>query len=122
MKENKLQSFLDDIHELPDFASFDEITIYTKNCLGETPLHFAAIRGDVEAVEALIKAGADINAQGEHHYSPLHEAVEQGHPEVVRLLIGACARKDLKDSDGATPVELAELLGNQEIIRLLGRN
>jgi len=119
MKENKLQIFLDDIHKMPDFSSFVEVTINTKNCLGETPLHVAAIRGDVKAIKALIKAGADINAQGEHHYSPLHEAVEQGNSEVVRLLVGACARKDLKDNDGVTPVELAELLGKQEIIEIL---
>jgi ankyrin repeat protein len=32
---------------------------------GRAPLHFAAAGGYAESVEVLVKAGADVNAQGE---------------------------------------------------------
>ena len=36
-----------------------EISIESKNVDGETALHYAALRGSMEAVEALLEFGAD---------------------------------------------------------------
>lgn len=119
MKENLAKTFLDDLHGLPEFADFKEITVNTKSSLGDTPLHVAAIRGDISALQALLDVGADVNAQGEHQYTPLHEAVEQGHVKAVRTLLAANARKDLTNDDGVTPLALAELLDETEIAELL---
>lgn len=44
---------------------------------GRTPLHEAAISGDDEALERLLRAGADRNAKDtQHGNTPLHEAGE----------------------------------------------
>ena len=40
-----------------------------------TPLVLAATKGDLECVEILINAGADVNFRGEDAYSALHSAV-----------------------------------------------
>ena len=39
---------------------------------GKTALHIAAEKGSVICVNALIKAGADINARDNHDNTPLH--------------------------------------------------
>lgn len=44
---------------------------------GRTPLHDAAINGDDETLERLLRAGADRNAKDtQHGNTPLHEAGE----------------------------------------------
>ena len=49
-------------------------------------IHYAAIRGDVDAVQQFINQGL-INQQGTDGWTPLHWAAYGGHEEVVRLLL-----------------------------------
>lgn len=46
--------------------------VKAKNKRGQTPLHFAAYRGDLEVVKKLLEHGADINAPDEDNYTPLN--------------------------------------------------
>lgn len=50
----------------------------------------AAARGDLEAVEQFIAAGADIDAHGAN-WNPLHAAIENEHIDVIRCLVDAGA-------------------------------
>ena len=54
-------------------------------------LHFAAQRGDMEKVERLIAAGADVNHFDEISKTPLHYAAEGGHIDVMKALLDAGA-------------------------------
>ena len=59
---------------------------------GITALHLAAERGDIEAVQALLDAGADVGAGTRiGSYTPLHLAARGGHGDVVALLLEAGA-------------------------------
>lgn len=69
---------------------------------GETALHCYAIRGDLEACQALIAAGADPNIPGEHNYTPLHEAIQGGHVEIVRLFLKSGGDPTLTTEMGST--------------------
>lgn len=40
-----------------------EKKVSRRNGKGETPLHMAAIKGDLRRAKALLKAGADVNVQ-----------------------------------------------------------
>ena len=51
----------------------------------------AVKQNDVEAVRALIKAGADVKAKNAKERTPLMEAVKQNNVEIVRILIEAGA-------------------------------
>ncbi|KAG2779544.1 hypothetical protein PC116_g21441 [Phytophthora cactorum] len=86
------------------------------DCLGEmgyvglnrrTPLHWAAISGSTEAVDALLKAGADPNFQDARGRSPLHWAARLNKLEVVRSLIRAGAEPNLADGEFMTPLMCA---------------
>jgi ankyrin repeat protein len=58
---------------------------------GQTALMWAAAEGNVEAVEALLKAGAELHAQLDSGYTPFFFAVREGRTGVVRALLKAGA-------------------------------
>lgn len=119
MSDSVLQKFLAGMPELPEFIGIPTVGVHTRGGWQSTPLHVAAVRGDVAAIAALLDAGADIQSRGEHGYSPLHEAVEQGHIEAVRLLLQRGASVAATNDDGRTPIQCAQILSEHEIERLL---
>jgi uncharacterized protein len=59
---------------------------------GWTALHYAAQRGDAEAVRLLIQKKVDVNAQSKSGDTPLKLASSKGHTEVEQALTAAGAR------------------------------
>ena len=59
---------------------------------GDTCLHSAAFRGELRAVELLVKAGLDVNQPGDMGKTPLHYADT---PEIVAFLLANGARTDV---------------------------
>ncbi len=80
-----------------------------KNDLGETALHFAAEHGDLKFLNALIKAGANLNSTEKNGYSPLTFANAEKKTECVRALIVAGAKNLTKEEcrqlGATTPLE-----------------
>lgn len=102
---------------------------------GRTPLHYAALQGNVEIAKILLENGADVNVadkdtdpetalafRGNEGKAPLHYAVENGHVEVARLLLQKGANVNLKDEDGCTPLYEAVFKGDVIIAKFLLEN
>jgi len=117
MASNTLQGFLDEIIDLPNFVGFGDkvVEVHTRGLLGVTPLHIAAIRGDVHIIGLLLDAGADIDARGEYGHTPLQDAVGQGHVEAVRLLLQRGASKSIRNDWGQNAGEIAQTKGKHEL-------
>lgn len=64
---------------------------------GETALLFAAMRGDVKAVSALLDNGADVNVRHKDGWSGLLLAAVNGHSPVVQVLLDKGAKVDAKE-------------------------
>ena len=73
-----------------------------------TPLHTAAHMGKTETLQALIAAGANLNAVNENGDTPLHIAARMGKTKTAQALITAGANLDAKDKDGKTPLDRAK--------------
>jgi ankyrin repeat protein len=71
---------------------------------GRTPLHYAAVANRGEAVTALAKAGADVNATTAKLRTPLHAAAYVGADAAMAALLAAGASHAARDDAGDTPL------------------
>ena len=86
----------------------------------DAPMADAAMRGDAEAVRALLADGADVNAAHGDGMTALHWAALNGNAEIARLLIGAGAVLEAGTRLGAhTPLHVAARAGHGEIVEIL---
>ncbi|KAJ8396360.1 hypothetical protein AAFF_G00019370 [Aldrovandia affinis] len=90
-----------------------------RNHKGETPLHLAAIKGDVEAVKELLAQGADPNLKDHAGWTPLHEACNLGHLGVVEALLQQGALLNTPGYQNDSPLHDAVQNGHTPVARLL---
>ena len=88
---------------------------------GNAPLCVAAVKGHTEAVEVLLKRGADPNFQENNGWTALHYAVSKGHVPVVKALLRAGADPEIRESSshGMTASYVAALRGHPHLVQLL---
>ena len=75
--------------------------------------------GNREAVRALLKTPADVNAADPDGTTPLHWAVRSDDRETVRLLLEAGANAKATNRYGVTPLSLAALNGSAPVMEML---
>jgi ankyrin repeat protein len=105
-----------------------------ESTLGATPLHkalsehgmnFVWLREgnrelhDPNIVQALLAAGADVNAKTASGLTPLHYAARIGRVDIVRLLLARGASVSPQDQDGDTPLHEAREAGHEGVVELL---
>ena len=86
-----------------------------------TPLHLAAVLGDVESARILVEQGkADLESRTSFsERTPLHSAADADQSEVVKLLLESGAKVDSRDAYGETPLHYAAREGSVESAKLL---
>lgn len=86
------------------------------------PLLTAAIAGPREALEVLLDAGADVNAQAPDGSTALMKATPWRHVDIVTLLLARGANAHASDERGWTALRLAKQLNHRELVELLERH
>ncbi|KAI8624098.1 ankyrin repeat-containing domain protein [Xylariaceae sp. FL1651] len=99
----------------PELAS----QVGTRDDLNESALDLAATMGDVEAVEALLKAGASPNTGNNPLDSPLKRVSQNGHYAVADTLIRWGGNLDFRDSSRFTAAHDAAKHGCMATLRTL---
>ncbi|HSW76650.1 MAG TPA: ankyrin repeat domain-containing protein [Candidatus Saccharimonadales bacterium] len=94
-----------------------------------TPLHLAALYGQLEIVKLLLKHGANKDAVNLHNDTPLHSVIVGVYPhcnistfdriKIVRLLLELGANKEITNEHGLTPLGKAVNCNNVEIVKIL---
>ena len=86
---------------------------------GHTDLMYAALEGHTGRVKALLRKGADVNAQDIEGRSALMFAVVNLHHETVEALLEHGADVNARAHDGGTALTLAATGGDARIVRSL---
>jgi len=111
-----------DIDAVKRFLS-EGCDVNSRDSLGLTPLHLAAMHGHTDIMELLIAKGADLEARDQHWgNTPLLHATPYGRTEAVRLLLEKGANIEARDGHGLTPLCLSSTYGtaiHTKLIQLL---
>jgi hypothetical protein len=95
------------------------LDVEARNAQDESPLMLAAIKGNIDAVKALIARDADVNKPG---WTALHYAASGTAPEhaaIMALLLEHHAYIDAASPNGSTPLMMAAQYGTREALQLL---
>lgn len=96
-----------------------QLDVQARNGQDESPLMLAAIKGNIDAVKALIARDADVNKPG---WTPLHYAASGTTPEhavIMALLLEHHAYIDAASPNGSTPLMMAAQYGTRQALQLL---
>lgn len=89
---------------------------------GNTALHGAAYNGAVEAVQALLAGGANVDVQTNTGLTPLMYAISEGihrRAEIVATLLEGGADPNAQDNSGSTALHHAARRGQSDILLLV---
>ncbi|BBO89306.1 ankyrin repeat domain-containing protein [Desulfosarcina ovata] len=111
----------DDLQSLKKLID-DHVNISQMNENGETPLHIAAERGNLNIAIALITAGANVNSTDNTNRTPLFIAVNNEYIDLIKLLIVKNANVNKSLNNGNSPLHNACIHGNILIVKLLLSN
>ncbi|EAZ91674.1 ankyrin repeat domain-containing protein [Crocosphaera chwakensis] len=103
-----------DIVELLIDAGAD---LHKSMIFADTPLGFAAAKGNTEIVKLLLNAGTNPNKG--IYGSPLHRAIIGEHSNIVEIIIEAGADVNLTDMYGMTPLIHTAVNGNLNLTKIL---
>ncbi|CAB3379975.1 Hypothetical predicted protein [Cloeon dipterum] len=126
--------------ECVDYLMKKDIDLDVKNKRGQTCLHLAAERGDLEALQTWIKLGGDLDEADGEGSTVLHYAAKREHlqfvekllafkdeeertPDIAEGSVGTSLKKYLRvnrcDNLGRTPLHLAAESKNVELVDML---
>lgn len=124
-KEVKMQSSLQSMikrdkidRSLRTLAAAPE-QIFSTDSQQMTPLHHAALYNRYELVEALINAGALIDAADKRGDTPLHLAAYSHNIQSVELLLKAGAKVNIANKKKQTPVHKAAVFCGEEVFNMM---
>jgi ankyrin repeat protein len=103
-------------------ASGDRLILDICDSHAFTPLHLAAIRGEEEIVEILLKENCNPNAAAsveKRNWRPIHYASQYGHLAIVKALINRGVNFDERTFFQLTPLIIAAEFGKIEVLDFL---
>jgi ankyrin repeat protein len=96
------------------YLNLSTAEIDKKDVMGKTPLHYAAVRGDLDDVLTLLQHDADPNLTSDALWTPLHEAAISSSYKSFQPLLEAGAHVDALNQRGQTPLSMAAHVANDD--------
>jgi len=115
-----IEACFESLEKASELLDKDHSLLFETTGLGETPLHFLAVKNQLDAVKLLYSRGAEIDTINECDGTPLSEAGSLGHIDIVKYLLENGAKLN-KVPEGEHIIHEAVRSGNPEIVDLLVR-
>lgn len=107
----------DNIETLLPFGNLEDEAVDEPSDI--PPIVQAAINGDKQKVEKLVKAGKDVDEEDYTGYTAMDWAIKAGNVEMVKTLLKSGADPNNQTSYSMTPLMTAAEKGRPEIIKVL---
>jgi hypothetical protein len=91
----------------------------TKDFAGDTVLHVAVEKGQVDAVRLIVQYKPDFEAQGKKGLTPLMLAMDKEKPALALTLIRAGANANTHDANYVYPLHKAAAAGEMDVVKAL---
>jgi len=106
-------------HYLKKIPTGEESAHRVKTMHGAKALFSAVMKGNVKAVQTLIKTGVNVNVRTLSGKTPLMAASFKGYTDIVQMLLNAGASADARDADGNTALSIAKYKGYSRVVAFL---
>ncbi|XP_018563285.1 uncharacterized protein LOC108905016 [Anoplophora glabripennis] len=90
-----------------------------KNNSGQTALHLAALRGNLDIVKFLVTHGGDLSIRDKSGSTALHLAASKGHLSITKFLVELGTPVDSRNIDGLNSLHLAASGNHFDIVKFL---
>ena len=102
-------------------AAIEAEGVTIKDEYGNSPIHYAAISGNVDAIDLLVAAGALVDELNNLKETALMKAVSHQRTEAARKLLDSKANPNIQDIEGYTSVHRAALNNDLSLIEMLNK-
>ena len=100
--------------------AFGALVIFRPSSIKNNRLAAACAEGNLDTVEKLLRAGAEINYRTTGTgYTPLHWAIYEENFEIARLLIDRGAEANISDEHGETALDLLKKSESPDAVQVL---
>ena len=103
------------VHDISKMLIEKVNSVQPKDGYGNSPLHYAAMHGNLETCRIIMEESEDKNPKNKEEKTPIHFAAENGHLNVCKIILDQVSDKNPTDSEGKTPLHAVALIGNDEI-------
>uniref|UniRef100_A0AAU7YKR4 Ankyrin repeat domain-containing protein n=1 Tax=Wolbachia endosymbiont of Oeneis ivallda TaxID=3171168 RepID=A0AAU7YKR4_9RICK len=86
---------------------------------GDTALHLAAMKDDLNTVKYLVEKGVEVDVKNKYGATPLHVASIRGNLEIAQFLLDHGADVNAQVVNGLTPLNWATIHDHPAIVKLL---
>jgi ankyrin repeat protein len=109
----------EDYYKVKSILDNRSANINGRDHIKQTPLHIAALKGNIGIIKILLDKGADIKAKDKYGDTPLHIAVKKGYKDAVKVLLKGGADVNVKNNDHKKPIDYAYSTNDQEMIEII---
>lgn len=123
VRDMRQQETLANVEAIPQMAvvarSSDDLSIAEGSGQDSTPLHDAVEANNVDAAQALLEEGANVNARLSDGTTPMHIAILNNCEPMITLLLRYKADIFATDNDNTTLLHAAAIAGNYALASFL---
>ena len=96
-----------------------KLNVHIPNKHGNSPIHAAALNGQLDICRVLLKRNVEVNSQNNYGSTPLLLALMSEAPDLVQLLLEHNADVHVRNVAGDTLLHCAAIAGRLEVVRLV---